>query len=82
MSKGPWKRPARPVEPVMTAEELPFICTSAEIGRFLRCSPEQVQRKALRGEIAGYKEGQEWRFRREDVLNYLEMKISGKEVPA
>lgn len=82
MSKGPWKRPVMPVRAMMTAEELPFICTSAEVGQFLRCSPEQVQRKALRGEIAGYKEGQTWRFRREDVLGYLERKLSGKEASA
>lgn len=85
MSRGPHRRlpmPKETVKQVMTVDELPYICLTDKAGRFLRCTPEQVQRKAKTGEIPAYKEGQEWRFRRDDLVAYLEQKITGKEVPA
>lgn len=85
MSRGLQRRfpsPKAAAQPVMAIDELPYICTAAEAGRFLRCTPEQIQRKASSGEIPGYKEGQEWRFRRDDLVAYLERKIAGREVSA
>lgn len=85
MPREPIRRMPRPkaeVKPVMAVDELPYICLSDEAGRFLRCTPEQVQRKAAAGEIPAYKEGQEWRFRRDDLIAYLEQKIIGKAVTA
>lgn len=77
MSKGPWRRPLpkREVLPLMGVDELPYICTTGEAARFFRCRPEQIQRKAIRGEIRGYKEGKEWRFRRDDLLDYLNRQL-------
>lgn len=85
MSRGPILRMQRPkaaVAQVMAVDELPYICVTDEVGRFLRLTPEKVQRKAASGEIPAYKEGQEWRFRRDDVVAYLERRITKKEASA
>lgn len=61
----------------MSVDELPYVCLSDEVGRFLRLTPEKVQKMAAKGELPAYKEGQEWRFRRDDVVAYLERKVTG-----
>ncbi len=75
MSRGPWKRSVpvtMSVTPIRTAEELPMVCTPVEVGQLMRCTPEYVSRLAAVGVIQGFKLGGRWRFRREDVLGYLE----------
>lgn len=71
MSRGPWRRP-QPVETVVANDQLPTVCTAAEAGRLLRCTPEYVTRLAAAGAIQGFKLGNRWRFKREDLLDYLD----------
>lgn len=70
MSRGPWNRP----QPAVITEEaqLPTVCTPVEAGRLLRCTPEYVTRMASVGAIRGFKLGNRWRFRKEDLLDYLD----------
>ena len=54
-------------------EDLPVICTCADAGLLLRCSPEAVARMARDGKIPGVKRGNVWIFRREDLLAYVDV---------
>ena len=75
-------RPVHPVPPVLSWGEIPVVCTCADVARALQCSPEKVQRMAAAGEIAAFRLGPEWRFRREDLLAYVQGAIIPREVTA
>ncbi len=64
-------RPVLPVPPVLSWDELPVICTCADVARTLQCTPEKVQRMAAGGEIQAFRLGPEWRIRKEDLLAYI-----------
>lgn len=49
----------------------PDVLTVPEVSEFLRVSTETVYRLAQRGELRGRKIGRIWRFKREDVLDFL-----------
>jgi excisionase family DNA binding protein len=65
------RRPARPVTPVVSVDELPYICTASEAGRLLRHTPEYITRLCGKGSILAYKEGNVWLIRRDDLLDYI-----------
>lgn len=71
MSRGPWKRP-QPAAVITTEDQLPTVCTAVDAARLLRCTPEYVTRLASVGAIPGFKLGNRWRFRRDDLLAYLD----------
>ena len=76
MSSRPWRRePER--KTIHSIEELPVICTTVEVGQLLRCTPEYVSRLASFQIISGFKVGNRWRFRREDVMAYVERLTTG-----
>lgn len=70
------RRPVRPVVPVVSVNELPYICTSADAGRLLRHTPEYINRLCLKGTLPAYKEGNIWLIRRDDLLGYIEQKFN------
>lgn len=70
-------RPVYPVQQVNSWDDLPVICTSADVGRLLSCTPEKVQRMAASGELPAFKLGPEWRFCREDIRGYIETQLRG-----
>lgn len=73
------QRPVHPVMPVLAWEDVPVICTCADVGRVLQCTPEKVQRMALAGEIPAFRLGPEWRFCREDLKDHIRRMICPKE---
>lgn len=69
------KRPRtinKPRRIITTVDELPVICDAAEVGLLLRLNPESVNRMARDGTLPAVKLGQTWRFRRDDVMAYLD----------
>ncbi len=72
MSRHPRHRcPVLPVPPVTALSDLPLLCTTADAARLLRCTPEQISRRACAGELSGVKDGKQWLFRREELFAYL-----------
>ncbi len=73
------RRTNKPLRVIHSVEELPVICNCAEAGLLLRCYPETVSRMARDGVLPGVKVGQAWRFRRDDLVAYLEKLFQGGE---
>lgn len=75
------RRPNKPMRVIRSIEELPVLCDCAEAGLLLRVYPETVAKMAKDGILPGVKIGQSWRFRRDDLVAYLDKLFSGgKEV--
>lgn len=73
---GPRPRPGRRADPardvVTRIEDLPLLCNCAEAGLLLRRNPEIIAKMAKAGILKGAKQGQEWFFRREDLVAYMD----------
>lgn len=69
-------RPVYEAEPILSWDELPVICTCADVAQLLCCTQEKVQRMAAGGVLPAFRLGQEWRMRKEDVLAYIEAQIA------
>jgi excisionase family DNA binding protein len=54
------------------AENLPAVLRTRDLAILLDLSPDAVNDMARRGVLRGYKNGNQWRFRRKDVEKYLE----------
>ena len=66
------RRINKPMRVIHSIEELPVICDCAEAGLLLRVYPETVSKMARDGVLPGVKIGQSWRFRRDDLVAYLD----------
>lgn len=75
------RRPNKPLRVIHSVNELPVVCDCAEAGQLLRVYPETVAKMARDGILPGVKVGQSWRFRRDDLVGYLD-KLFGKGVSA
>ncbi len=75
MSRGPWRRANPPTQKVQSIDDLPAICTPVDAGLLLSCTPETVTRLANVGVIRGFRVGKLWRFRREDLSDYVERQL-------
>lgn len=75
------RRPNKPRRVIYSIDELPAICDCAEVGLYLRLNPEVVARMARDGVLHGAKQGQSWRFRKSDVMDY-ERRLFGEAVSA
>lgn len=73
------KRPNKPLRVIHSIEELPVICDCAEAGLLLRVYPETISKMARDGVLPGVKVGQSWRFRRDDLVNYLDTLFGSKQ---
>ncbi len=71
------RRPNKPLRVIHSIEELPVVCDCAEAGLLLRVYPETVAKMARDKILPGVKVGQSWRFRRDDLVDYLD-KLFGK----
>lgn len=71
-------RPVRETEPLLSWDELPVLCTCGDVAHLLHCTVEKVQRMAQKGDIPAFRLGREWRLRKEDVMSYVEVQITGK----
>jgi excisionase family DNA binding protein len=69
MSRGPWKK-AFPAQ-----DAAPEILTTVEVATLLRITPEGVCNMAKRRELPAAKLGKVWRYRRSDIMDYLDKKI-------
>jgi excisionase family DNA binding protein len=69
VSRGPWKKtfPAQ--------DAAPEILTTVEVANLLRITPEGVCNMAKRRELPAAKLGKVWRYRRSDIMDYLDKKI-------
>lgn len=78
------KRINKPLRQIHDINELPYLCDCSEAGLLLRVYPEVVARMARDGVLPGVKVGQAWRFRRDDLVAYLDnlFQGGGKEVRA
>lgn len=65
------RRPVRPVTPVVSVDELPYLCTAADAGRLLHHTPEYIANLCSNRTIPAYKEGNLWLIRRDDLLDYI-----------
>ncbi|RMG32386.1 MAG: DNA-binding protein [Gammaproteobacteria bacterium] len=50
--------------------------TSADVARFLQCTPATVARLAAEGILPAAKIGRRWVFRRQDIERYLDERIA------
>ena len=66
------KRVNKPLRVITDINSLPVICDCAEAGLLLRVYPETVSKMARDGVLPGVKIGQSWRFRRDDLVAYLD----------
>lgn len=73
-------RPNKPRRVIHSFDELPYLCDCCDVGLVLRLNPEQVARMAREGILPGRKQGQQWFFRRDDIVEYLN-KLFGTAVP-
>lgn len=73
------RRPNKPLRQIHDISELPVLCTCAEAGLLLRLYPEVIARMARDGVLPGVKVGQSWRFRRDDLVSYLDTLFGGKQ---
>jgi excisionase family DNA binding protein len=48
------------------------ILDADEVAKLLRLNEQTVKRLANRGELPGFKIGGRWRFKRQDIENYIE----------
>ena len=71
------RRPNKPLRVIHSIEELPVVCDCAAAGLLLRVYPETVVKMARDKILPGVKVGQSWRFRRDDLVDYLD-KLFGK----
>jgi excisionase family DNA binding protein len=56
----------------MTTEDIPNVLKSRDLAVLLDLSPDVVNDMARRGHVKGFKSGNQWRFRRRDVLRYID----------
>jgi excisionase family DNA binding protein len=56
----------------MTTEEIPNVLKSRDLAVLLDLSPDVVNDMARRGHVKGFKSGNQWRFRRRDVLRFID----------
>lgn len=71
------RRPNKPLRVIHSIDELPVICDCAEAGLLLRCYPETIAKMARDGVLPGVKVGQAWRFRRDDLVAYMDRLFEG-----
>lgn len=76
------RRINKPLRVIHSVEELPVICDCAEAGLLLRIYPESVAKLAREGVLPGVKVGQSWRFRRDDLVAYLDRLFVGAKEAA
>jgi excisionase family DNA binding protein len=50
---------------------IPDVLTAKEAAEFLRTRPETLKRLARQGKVPGVKLGHEWRFWRDDLIDFL-----------
>lgn len=53
-------------------QELPEIMGAGMAAHFLNLNPQTVKRYAQEGKIPAYKENNRWKFRKKDLIGYLE----------
>lgn len=56
----------------MELESLPNVLKTRDLAILLDMSPDAVNDMARRGLLKGFKSGNQWRFRRRDVLRYID----------
>lgn len=76
------RRINKPLRVIHDVSELPVICDCAEAGLLLRIYPESVAKLAREGVLPGVKVGQSWRFRRDDLVAYLDRLFVGAKEEA
>ena len=55
----------------------PVLLTVKQVAQILQWNPFTVVKKAVKGELPGFKLGKEWRFRQEDLIRWIDDKRQG-----
>lgn len=73
------RRINKPRRVIHNIDELPVLCDCAEAGLLLRRNPEVVAKLARDGVLRGAKQGQNWYFRRDDLVMYMN-RLFGEDI--
>jgi len=55
----------------------PALLTVKQVAEILQWNPFTIVKKAVKGELPGFKLGREWRFRQGDLVAWIEEKRNG-----
>lgn len=75
----PYRRTVNKPRRVITSiDELPVICDCAEAGLLFKMTPERINKMARDGILPAVKIGNAWKFRRDDLVAYLDKLFAGE----
>jgi excisionase family DNA binding protein len=57
----------------------PVLLTVKQVAQILQWNPYTVIKKAEKGELPGFKMGRGWRFREEDIVQWIERQRNGQK---
>ena len=63
-----------PIEPNQSQPKPLNLLTAKQVAELLQWNPYTIIKKAEKGELPGFKLGREWRFRQEDIIQWIEQK--------
>jgi excisionase family DNA binding protein len=55
----------------------PVLLTAKQVAQILQWNPFTVIKKAEKGELPGFKLGRGWRFKQDDIVQWIEQKRNG-----
>jgi excisionase family DNA binding protein len=56
-----------------------WIMSTAEASRLIRISPNKLREMAEKGEIPAFRLGKNWRYRRDDLFDWVEEQVTGSQ---
>ena len=63
----------------MTDNDTPWILSTAEAGQLIRVSPNKLRELAEVGDVPAFRVGKNWRYRREDLVAWVEGRVSAAQ---
>jgi excisionase family DNA binding protein len=63
----------------MTNPTLPEICTPQEVAAYLKTTASHIMGLARKGKLPAFQVGSRWRFKADDILNYVKDSTSCQE---
>jgi excisionase family DNA binding protein len=67
-----------PIAASQSQPKPPSLLTAKQVAELLQWNPYTVMKKAEKGLLPGFKLGREWRFKQEDIVQWIEQKRNGK----
>jgi excisionase family DNA binding protein len=63
--------------PQQSQSKPPNLLTAKQVAELLQWNPYTIIKKAEKGELPGFKLGREWRFKQEDIIQWIDEKKNG-----